>query len=176
MSTKWRRAGGVRADLDRARVLLAGVRAAHDRATTALERRSREVTLEEPGPTPLDPGRIEGLADWLTTLESTAGAGRWASAAVGLARWLTAAQEALAEAETAERASLAPLNQRDELLGRLLARRQQARVRAARGVALDPALEQVAGRAESLLRQVPTPLSEAAALVADYEAGLRSVG
>ena len=166
----------VRADLDRARALLAGVRAAHDRVAAALGRCSREIALEGPGPTPLDPGQIEGLAKWLTTLERTAGAGRWSAAAVGLARWLTAGQAALAEAETAERASLAPIDQRDELLGRLLARRQQARVRAARGQALDPALERLAARAEGLLRQVPTPLSEAATMVADYESKLRGVG
>ncbi len=166
----------VDADLDQARALLAGVRAAYERVTAARDRCSREVVRDSPAPLPLDPGRIDGLAEWLTTLESTAGARRWHAAAVGLARWLTAAQEARGEAEAAERASLAPLDQRDELLGRLLARRQQARTRAARGQALDPALEQVAAHAERLLRQMPAPLAEAATLVADYETGLQSVG
>lgn len=166
----------VDADLDHARALLAGVRAANERVAAARDRCSREVVRESPAPSPVDPGRIDGLAEWLTTLESTAGAGRWHAAAVGLARWLTAAQEADGEAAAAERANLAPLDQRDELLGRLLARRQQARIRAARGQALDPALEQVAARAEHLLRQMPAPLAEAATLVADYETGLKSVG
>jgi hypothetical protein len=167
----------VRADLDRAHALLAGVRAADEHASTARERCGREIAPapgKAPPPPPLDTGRIEGLARWLATLEATAGAGRWSAATVGLARWLNTAQGTLAEAEAAERACVALLEQRDELLGRLLARRQQARVRAARGQAVDPAAEHVATRAERLLRQVPTPLSEAATLVADYEAQLRA--
>jgi hypothetical protein len=152
------------------------MREAHDRAAAALERSRREVVPEGPAPAPLDPGRIDGLAGWLDTLERTAGAGRWPAAAVGLHRWQDAARQALAEAEAAERASLAPLDRRDELLGRLLARRQQARVRAARGQAVDPALEGISVRAERLLRQTPAPLAEAAALVGEYEAGLRTVG
>jgi hypothetical protein len=166
----------VLANLDRAQALLADVRVARDRSIAAADRCGREVELEEPAAAPPDPGRIEGLAEWLATLASTAGAARWAAADVGLARWMTAARQALAEAEAAEQTSLAALDRRDELLGRLLARRQQARVRAARGQAVDPALEQVAVRAERLLRRVPAPLAEAAALLADYESGLRGAG
>jgi hypothetical protein len=164
----------VSADLDRARALLAEARAAPARLAESRDRCEREVVREGPAPAPLDPGRIDGLAEWLTTLEGTAGAGRWQAAEVGLGRWLTAAQGLLAEAAAGERASQEPLERRDELLGRLLARRQQARVRAARGGrALDPGLEQVAVRAEQMLRQVPAPLADAARLVAEYEAGLR---
>lgn len=166
----------LRADLERARSLLAGLRAAGGRATTALDRCRRELVLDRPLPELDGRGRTEGLAEWLATLQSTAGAGRWAAAGVGMERWLAAAREALAEVESAERTSQGLLDQKEELLGRLGARRQQARVQEARGRALDPGLEQVAARAEALLHQVPTPLSEAAALVADYEAGLRKLG
>jgi hypothetical protein len=164
----------VRADLERARALLAEARGAPDRLAAARERCEREVVREGPAPAPLDPGRIDGLAEWLTTLEGTAGAGRWQAAEVGLGRWLTAAHGLMADAAADERASQEALERRDELLGRLLARRQQARVRAARGgPPLDPALEAVSMEAERLLRQVPAPLAEAARLVAEYEAGLR---
>jgi hypothetical protein len=164
----------VSGDLERARALLAETRAAPDRAAAALERCRREVVLEGPAPAPVDRGRIDGIGEWLATLERTAAAGRWQAAEVGLARWLAAAQQVHADAAAAERASREPVERRDELLGRLLARRQQARVRAGRsGQALDAALEQKAVRAEGLLRQVPTPLAEAARLVAEYEEGLR---
>jgi DNA repair exonuclease SbcCD ATPase subunit len=167
----------VGADLEQARALLADARAAPDRIAAALERCEREVIRDGPPPAPVDRGRIDGLAEWLATLERTARAGRLQAAEVGLTRWLGAARQVLADAAAAERASREPVEQRDELLGRLLARRQQARVRAARsGQALDPALEQKATRAERLLKQVPTPLAEAARLVAEYEAGLRAAG
>jgi hypothetical protein len=164
-------------DLERARALLAEARPAPDRVAAALAECARQVVREGPASAPLDQGRVDGLAEWLTTLERTAGAGRWPAAEVGLARWLAAAQQVLADAAAAERSSREPLERRDELLGRLLARRQQARVRAARaGLTLDTALERVAERAELLLRQVPCPLAAAAGLVAEYEAGLRRPG
>jgi hypothetical protein len=170
-----RRRDEVGADLERARALLAEVRAAPERVADAAERCAREVVRDDAGPAPPDPGRIEGLAEWLATLERTTDAGRWAAAEVGVTRWLAAAREVLAAAEAAEGASAAAVERRDELLGRLLARRQQAKVRAARGgPPLDAALEQVAVRAERLLRQVPAPLAEASRLVAEYEARLRS--
>jgi len=165
------------ADLERARAMLTEARAAPDRIAAALERCEREVIREGPAPPPVDRGRIDGLGEWLATLERTAGAGRWAAAEVGLTRWLAAARQVLAEAEAGERASREPVERRDELLGRLLARRQQARVRASRsGKPPDATLEQKAARAERLLKQVPTPLAEAAGLVAEYEAGLRTAG
>lgn len=86
-----------------------------------------------------------------------------------------AAEALLTELHAAERASSALLDQRDELLGRLLARRQQALILAARGRRLDPDAELLADRAEALLREVPTPLAEATALMADYEDHLRTV-
>jgi hypothetical protein len=163
----------VGSDLERARALLAEARAAPDRVLAALERCEREVIRDDPAPEALDFGRIEGLAGWLTTLERTAEAGRWPAAEVGLTRWQAAAQSLLADVAAAERASREPLDRRDELLGRLLARRQQARVRAARGGRpLGAALEALGLRAERLLRQVPAPLTEAARLVAEYELGL----
>jgi len=164
-------------DLERARALLAEARAAPDRIAAAVERCQREVVSDGPPPAPFDRGRIDGLAEWLATLERTVQAGRWQAAEVGLTRWLAAGRQVLADAAAAERAGREPVELRDELLGRLLARRQQARDRAGRsGRALDAALEQKAVRAERVLRQVPTPLAEAARLVAEYEAGLRAAG
>ena len=55
----------------------------------------------------------------------------------------------------------------------LRARRAQAQALAARGVALDAALEDMAREAEKLLARRPTPLAHAAALVERYEAEMR---
>lgn len=170
------RRDGVGADLQRAHVLLADLRAAHQRAAAAHARCEGQVegVAGTSRPAPLDAGRIDGLAQWLATLDSTVAGGHWAPAGVGVGRWLAAAQAALSEEQAVERGSTAPLDRRDELLGRLVARRQQARTLAARGTNLDPGAEQVADRAERLLRQVPTPVEDAAPLVADYEARLRA--
>ncbi len=96
--------------------------------------------------------------------------GRWPSAAVGVTRWLAAAQEVLADEETVERTSSAPLDRRDELLGRLSARRQQARTLAARGRPIDPGLEPLAQQADDLLHRTPVPLADAAEVITAYEA------
>lgn len=111
------------------------------------------------------------LASWLEKLESTAAAGRWSSVEVGLGRWMESARAALAGDERIAAAFAAVLARRDEIAGRLSARRAQA---AARGKAIDPALEDVAREAERLLARRPTPLAEASALVERYETALRS--
>ncbi|MGI8550774.1 MAG: hypothetical protein ACR2PL_08310, partial [Dehalococcoidia bacterium] len=69
---------------------------------------------------------VDGLANWLDTLEMTIRQGRLQAAAVGLSRWLEAAEPALAAAKQAADANGTLLSARDELLGRLSARRAQA--------------------------------------------------
>ena len=115
---------------------------------------------------------MEGLAQWLQTLDATMAEGRWPSAGVGVTRWLAAAQEVLVDEETVERTSSAPLDRRDELLGRLSARQQQARTLVARGRPADPGLEPLAQRADDLLHRTPVPLADAAEAVVAYEARL----
>ena len=161
----------VDADRRRAHDLLAALRDTHSRAVAAHARCDREIEAT-PRPSPIDEGRIEGLAQWLATLDSTV-SGDWAAAGIGLTRWLASGQEALAEEEQAEQASAALPDKRDELAGRLAARRQQAKTLAARGRVLDTDLEPLAERAAELLRRNPCPLGEAEHLVSEYEAGLR---
>lgn len=164
-------------DMARAHVVLAEIRTTHERAVAADRRCAGEIEeapQTPPRPAPVDVGRLTGLAQWLTTLDTTLAQGRWPAAGVGVTRWLTAAQQILADEQAAEQAGCALLDRREELLGRLLARRQQALALAARGRALDPELETLGRRAESLLRAVPTPLARAAALVSDYEERLRA--
>jgi hypothetical protein len=163
----------VDADRRRAHTLLTELRSAHGRATEAHARCDREIE-PTPRPAPAEPGQIEGLAQWLGTLDATVEGGDWAAGGVGLTRWLASAQEALSEEESAERASTAPPDKRDELAGRLAARRQQARTLAARGRLFDTDLEVLADRAGELLRRTPCPLAEAERLVAEYEARLKA--
>jgi len=167
------------ADLDRAHALLRDLRATHQRATDTHRRCSTEIQAaptDPPRPLPVDGGRVEGLAQWLQTLDATMAEGRWPSAGVGVTRWLAAAQEVLADEETVERTSSAPLDRRDELLGRLAARRQQARTLVARGRPADPDLEPLARQADDLLHRVPVPLTDAAEVIAAYEARLHAAG
>lgn len=161
------------ADLQRAHALLAEIRATHARSVEAHRRCSAEIAAGAPRPAPVDAGRVDGLEQWLVTLDTTMTEGRWPSAGVGATRWLAAGQELLADEEAVERTSGALLDHRDELLGRLLARRQQARALAARGRTLDPELEPAGARAEQLLKTVPVELGEADRAVAEYEARLR---
>lgn len=176
LTTLQARHSQVSADLQRAHALLAEIRATHERAVAAHRRCSEQIAPDPaapPRPEPVDRGRVDGLEGWLATLDTTMREGRWTSAGVGVTRWLAAAQELLGDEESVERTSCAPLDHRDELLGRLQARRQQARALAARGHAGDPELEAVAARAEQLLRATPVQLGDAEQAVADYESRLR---
>jgi len=159
-------------DLERAHALLDDIRATHHDAGEA---RSRCVAETDAAAAPLiDQGRIDGLAQWLSTLDDTMTAGRWAAAGVGVTRWLTAGQELQHEEEALLHSCREPLDRRDELAGRLSARRQQAIVLQSRGRAPDAALDELAARAQGLLDQRPVPLDAAAAAVSAYEARLRS--
>ncbi|HEY2429343.1 MAG TPA: hypothetical protein VGI06_10455, partial [Acidimicrobiales bacterium] len=160
------------ADLEQAHRLLSEIGVAHRDAEMAHARWASEIQLDPddaPPPAPADPARIEGVAAWLATLDATMGAGRWEAAGVGVDRWLAAARPLLHDDQEAARAAAAPLELRDELRGRLDARRQQARTLASRGQALDPGLASAAEEAETLLRRCPTPITRAARAVAEYE-------
>lgn len=160
------------ADLDRAHDLITDIRSTHKHAGEA---RARCVAETDAAPGGLvDQGRVEGLAQWLGTLDETMAGGRWAAAGVGVTRWLTAAQELLREEEAVLHACRQPLDRRDELAGRLSARRQQVQVLRSRGRPPDAGLDDLADRARALLAQRPVPLDAAAEAVAAYEARLRS--
>ena len=63
---------------------------------------------------------------------------------------------------------------REELSGRLSARRAQASALAARGASIDPSAEPAAREAEALLARRPTPLGKAKELVERYESLVRT--
>jgi len=159
----------------RARDLLDTLRAEQADAYARYLHCQAEITPTNTATPPPDEAKITDLADWLATLERTASEKRWQAALIGAERWEGAAHRTLAAIRAARATCDAPLATRDELLGRLIARRQQVQAVMRRGVAIDPALEREAFEAETLLRRRPTPLPEAEARVAAYEGHLRAV-
>ena len=151
-------------DLDRAHALLGELRSTHQRAADTHRRCTAEIEAtptDPPRPMPVENGRVVGLAQWLQTLEATMAEGRWPSAAVGVTRWLAAAQEVLADEETVERTSSAPLD-RARRAPRPAGRPPAARRTLAAGRPIDPGLEPLAQQAEDLLHRTPVPLADAA--------------
>ncbi|MBV9269371.1 MAG: hypothetical protein JO061_24595, partial [Acidobacteriaceae bacterium] len=115
--------------------------------------------------------RLEGLQAWFDRLRSANAETAPASLVTALKNWTRAAQEAL----TGERATFARarslLDTRSELRGRLDALKAKAR---AFSLAENDELIALADRATALLYGRPTPMDEAASLVAAYEAKLNS--
>ncbi len=162
------------AGIDRARSTLERLREVNEAARAAVEAMPREISGASAPGLPVVEAQLEGLPGWLDKIEQVAREGRFQAAEVGLSKWGAATQAYLANDEKIAGALAAVLARRDELAGRLRARRAQAQALAARGVSLDPALEETAREAEKLLARRPTPLAHAAALVERYEAAMRN--
>jgi hypothetical protein len=143
----------------------------HARARDAVAR-AREHFVQAPQwPQPCDDETLTGLGAWLGTLEKTVGVGHWAPARVGLERWAQAAATCGAVDGAAVRAVEERTRWREELAGRVSARRAQARAMASRaggGAASAQALrvactevEAAADRVAAALAQSPTDVDEA---------------
>lgn len=156
----------------RAARLLGNLRATHASALQAFGRHGREIRAAA-ARTPLpNGGAIDGLAGWLTTLRSVIDAGRWSTARVGLSRWLPAAERQLDLECGALAASAGPLATREELLGRVSARRAQLRALQLRGQLADPELDSRARKLEDALERLPVALDEVVPLADAFEADL----
>lgn len=164
--------------LARADALLSDLNALHARAEDALaEARLAVQTVDiSTTRTPRTPEQINDLSSWLETLRATASAGRSEAARVGLARWHEQIARELESERGALEANRALLRRRDELGGLLDALGAKARSLTARGLLLDPVLEQAAMRAKALLRVRPTPLEQVERLVVEFEKGLARAG
>jgi hypothetical protein len=152
-----------------ARATLAEVHATRERAMQAVARLPDEIHGAVAPGVPTDAGLVEGLVPWLDKIEEAARAGRSQTAEVGLAKWGDAAREYLANDAPIAGALEKLLARRDELSGRLSARRAQAAALVARGVPVEASAEQAAREAEQLLRERPTHLARATELVDRYE-------
>jgi hypothetical protein len=124
---------------------------------------------------PLEQGRIEGLQAWLATLRDIAAQASWAAARVGLDRWLDVATEYLTTVRAARDANSAPLEQRDQLVGLLRARRAQSRDLAGRGLYLAPEADEDARQAIALASERPCRLSELLARVVRFDAAVSAL-
>jgi hypothetical protein len=158
----------------RARSSLDDLRRTRAQAADAARRLPEEIHGAIAPSVATDEGLVEGLAPWLEKIESAARAGRWQTADVGLAKWSEAARGYLANDATIADALAAVLARRDELGGRLSARRAQAAALAARGVRLEAAAEEAAREAEKLLAERPTRLARATEVVERYERLVRT--
>jgi hypothetical protein len=105
----------------------------------------------------------------LTQIRAEASAGAWREANDRLARWTAQATSALAHARRVTAESRAPIEERNELRGRLDA--YQGRARRLR-LTEDPALAELFGRARDSLYHAPTDLAQARELVRRYREGL----
>lgn len=163
---------GVSAALRRTLDLQRELSQAHERAKTAVANVRNEFTELPRAGKPLEEPVLSGLSSWREKLESTAHAGRWSSAQVGLARWIDAATGYVAAERAIGVAVDALISKRTELSGRLSARRAQMQALVARGLVPAPDVESHARQAEALLAARPTPLREATAELETYEAAV----
>jgi hypothetical protein len=165
----------VLATLDRAHALRREVSEANARARALFEQAKREIEgAERHLKSILDTPLLDGLDQWLHKLDTTAQARRWSSAEVGLARWLETATSYLELDAAAATQAAALLGRREELSGRLSARRAQAAALLARSGEADPALSRLAEEAAKLLGQRPWPIERATRAVEVYEAAVLS--
>jgi hypothetical protein len=153
----------------RARAELDELRHTHARALDAVTRLPHEIHGAIAPGAPVDDGLVEGLAPWLDKIEDAARAGRWPTAEVGLAKWREAAGAYRSNDGKIAGAFEKVIGRREELAGRLSARRAQAAALAARGVVIETVAEQAAREAERLLVERPTHLARATEAVEKYE-------
>lgn len=124
--------------------------------------------------TPPDSGYLTdppmGLGPWLARLHALSRSGAPRQVRKGLASWLRAAEAALARELEVLEANQQPLRRRQELRGLLSSLRAKAE---ALGVAGEPGLADIGGRAKAILYTAQTDLDEAALLVKEYGDRLR---
>lgn len=120
---------------------------------------------------PVDPALIEAMAKWADTLRTKFAEGHARPVLIGLERWNTRAREFAQMADAALNANETPIAERRELRGRLTALKAKA---AAKGLAEDPALTELAAHAAQLLYQTPTPLEEAHDILRQFDKSLNT--
>jgi hypothetical protein len=159
----------VKEGLAAARALLVEAREARLRAADAVEAMPREVEGATASGAPTDAGLVEGLAPWLGKIEAAATAGRWPTADVGLRKWEEVARTYVANDGRIAGAFDRVMARREELSGRLSARKAQVAALVARGQVVPPGADEAAREAERLLAARPTPLARVTALVDRFE-------
>jgi hypothetical protein len=164
----------VRVGLTSARALLSTLKSEHEVARSthreALEKAGCRLDFSE------NDKKLEGLIAWFDRLSAASGDGMLGGSApaamlVGLSNWSSAAHQILAADQAAAAEATQLLSTRLELRGRLEALKAKAR---AYSLAEHDELVALADQAAALLYRRPTPIDEAAALVAAYEVRLNN--
>ena len=154
---------------------LALLRSTNERAVTAYEPCVREIAGSAATlPAPVSSRAVEDLSSWRERLALTVREGRFQPASVGLERWHSALDVELAAAMRAFEQATQLSARREELRGRLSARRAQAAALLARAQppvapAIREQLHQLAQAADDLLVALPVALDRAEQAVVLYE-------
>jgi hypothetical protein len=159
-------------ELRRATEMRRRIHDAHGAARIASDRGKLEIEEAARLPLPIAEELIAGLDEWLVKLAAIAGEGRFQPVEIGLMRWFETAREYLTHDREIHERFDALAQRRDELAGRVSARRAQAAALSARGHALDPAILEKGREAEALLKKRPVSLAQAQHLVAEFEAAV----
>lgn len=152
------------------RALLSEATRAHADARRALDAVIGEIALG-PGAHGLaaDDAAVTDLSPWLDRLVAAAKKGHTGPAEIGLARFKDAAAAVLGKDRAALTRVATLRERRDELAGRVSARRAQLRARSG----VDPRLYEQLAEAERLLRERPCRLAEATEAVDAFELAMR---
>ncbi|MFO0660081.1 MAG: hypothetical protein U0165_09665 [Polyangiaceae bacterium] len=118
---------------------------------------------------------ITDHALWLERLSAAVQSGHFQSADVGLERWFQSASAVVALDDSVLNSFRSLMARRDELLGRLSARRAQAEALRRRGAVLDEGARLSADRAAQLLSRRPTMLADATDALESFEQGVAAM-
>jgi hypothetical protein len=122
-----------------------------------------------------DATAITDHALWIDRLSSAVVEGHFHSAEVGLDRWFQSIAEPLAGDDAAVNTLRSLTARRDELSGRLSARRAQANALARKGARVDSEALAAADSAASLLSERPTRLADATSALEAFERALAAL-
>lgn len=161
-------------DLNQTEELLANLRVLRARAASGYDEATAKVgetagLVRVPGPGVID--GAEGLAARLDRVFADAAGDNWMAKRAMLDRWLATARKLRTQLEGADRANQAPIEERDELRGRLAA--YMAKM-SAMGKAEDLALVDASDRVHDALYVAPTDLAEASELLGELARRLRT--
>jgi hypothetical protein len=147
---------------------LAHLKTTHERSLQSVQERKDKVSIEHEDQLtmPLDDKVIPQLEAWLTRLKTTVADGKYQAASVGLVNWQAQVLNRTSSAESAFQANDALVRERRDMRGLMEALKIRA---VAEGLAEDPEVTRLFAAATKLLYTRPTAMSEARALVKQYQ-------
>lgn len=162
----------MRATLVQGREALTTLKDLGQRCRAACEETKQKIAAPHALQQPIGDEVIESLTAWLTTLDETVAAGRWAAAKVGLNKWREAINARIDAERAAYTANRMALDERTDLRGRFEALQFKAQAFAARGIVLGETLERLTEETTQALQQRPFQLEHGRQMLAAYEIAL----